>query len=305
MIVALLAGCVDGGGAGGDAGPPVFEGTYAVASTWDLSQPFGGDGLAGALADQMIEQVVALAGVPSQLEDDAIALVAGEVRAPLVAYIDARLPEELVPGGPTMTALDAILSNVAAEGTFVLAPATGTETVTGIAVTHAGARIEIAMSELLDGAVSVAGDFAIDVTGAATLALGDHALEIRAGALVAIAAREALGVDAYALADEAMAALSCAALVDEITTADTYGISVGGQSFEVTAASLEGGCDDLRAELADDALGLVRPDAGITLGGPARVAGSAVVSEAGYGGVITAAPGPLAPAVIASFTATK
>jgi len=71
-------------------------------------------------------------------------------------------------------------------------------------------------------------------------------------------------------------------------------------------------CDALRAELGERALGLVRPDAGISLGGPARLVdgdldlvAEGVVSEPGYGGVITALGLPVEPQVSATFAASR
>ena len=45
-----------------------YRGTYATNGRWDLSQPFGPDGIGGMVADLMIDQIIGLVGVPSAFE---------------------------------------------------------------------------------------------------------------------------------------------------------------------------------------------------------------------------------------------
>lgn len=327
----VLAGCVPpsdpaGDDVGPDAGPdayvpPVvqydYAGTYAMEGTWDLSAPFGGDGIGGFVADLIIEQVVSLAGVPGPLEDEATELVAGQIRQPIVDQVNAVVPTEMLTSSPTMQALDAIFSAIAVEGSLQLVAGAdpdlfgGTERVTGIAATHESTVVTVSMTELLEGGVEVAGTVGGSAVSADVLAIGQHPLQIRFGMLVAILARDALGVDVFALGDQALAAIVCADVVDEITGgADAYAITVGGMDFSVPAATLVDACEDLKLELADAALGMFARDAGIRLGGNARLAGasgvtSTVTSEPGYGGAITALPLPVEPQVTATFAATR
>jgi len=331
-LVALttLAACVPAGAGDDDVepdgGPPPpppvaleYRGTYALAEVWDLSRPFGPDGIGGAIADALIAQAVELAGVPAPLEDEATDLVAAAVRQPIIDQVDGVVPEDVASGSPTLAALDAIFSAVDVGGTLALQPSGSTgvggiETITAIAVHHEGATLAISMTELLadSGAVTIAGDFDGTFSAPGALAIGSHPLELRYGRLVAMVARDALGIDVDAIADAAAAALDCAAIVDRFTTADAYTIEVQGQGFTVPTSALETACAALEAELADAALGLVRYDAGVTLGGPAHLADTtgdgiadSVTSDAGYGGVITAVPGPIVPQISAWFRANR
>ena len=324
-MCAALGGCDPAGGddaPDGRAGPIVaqaYDGSYAVTGTWDLSQPFGGDGIGGVLADLLIEEILGLASVPSTLEDEARGAIAGAIRQPIIDHVDALVPSELIAGSPTMMALDRIFSAVEIAGDLALVAGadpdvlSGTDTVDAIAVRDGDVVVTVAMPELLDGGVSVAGGFAGAATAADRITIGAHPLELRFGRLIALVARDALGLDADALAAEATAALGCPALVDVITGGgSSYDIEVAGQGFSVAASSLVSACDALRAELATRALGMVRPDAGITLGGPARlVDGDAdattdqVASDPGYGGTITALGLPVEPQVTATFSASR
>jgi hypothetical protein len=333
-ITILAAGCVDkmpgegdDDGPSPDAGPPpgptiqlAYDGTYTLAETWDLSQPFGPDGVGGVVADIMIEQAVSLAGVPSPLEDEARDLVADAVRQPIIDYVDGVVPDDVGSDSQTLATLKAILDDVDVGGTLALQASgdpdvfSGTHTITSIAVAHEATEYQVQMAELLaeSGAVTVAGSFTGGATGATSISLGSHPLELRYGTLVEIVARDVLQIDTAALAQQAADALDCAQIVDRITTADTYEITIQGQGFSVPATALETACAAGVAEIREAALGLVRDDAGIRLGGPALLTDSSgdgvadvVASGAGYGGAITALPLPFEPAVIASFTAQR
>jgi hypothetical protein len=331
----LAAGCADkmpgegdddspDGGSPPPPPPPMlglgYDGTYTLAETWDLSQPFGPDGVGGVVADIMIEQVVSLAGVPSPLEDEARDLVAEAVRQPIIDYVDSVVPEDVGSDSATLATLKAIFDDVDAGGTISFTASasnanvfTGTHTITSIAVTHEQ-TYQVSMPELLadSGAVSVAGDFSGSGTGATTMSIGSHPLELRYGKLVEIVARDVLQIDTAALGQQAADALDCAQIVDRITTGDSYEITVQGQGFDVAATALETACAAGVAEIREAALGLVRDDAGIRLGGPASLAdpsgdgvADAVASGAGYGGAITSLPLPFEPSVIGSFTAQR
>jgi hypothetical protein len=332
-MCAALGGCVPAPGTGDDVagddapdastGPTVqqaYGGTYAMEGVWDLSQPFGPDGLGGMVADLLIEEIIGLASVPSTLEDEARDAIAGAIRQPIVDHVNGVIPPALAGSSPELMALDRIFSAVEIDGTLALTPGsdpdgfTGTDTISAIAVRDEDVLITISMAELLadTGAITVAGSINGGATGADRLSIGQHPLELRFGTLVAIVARDALGIDAFALADQAMTAIDCADVVDLITDGGTsYDITVGGQGFSVPAASMVTACDALRAELTERALGMVRPDAGIRLGGPARLLDGGdgttdtVASEPGYGGAITALGLPVEPQVVATFSASR
>lgn len=333
-MCAALGGCVPAPGTGDDivgddapdasTGPTVgqaYGGSYGMDGTWDLSQPFGPDGLGGLVADLLIEEILGLASVPSTLEDEARDAIAGAIRQPIVDEVNGAIPPALAGSSPELMALDRILSAVEVDGTLALVAGadpdvfTGTDTYSSIAVRDEDVLITISMAELLadTGAITITGSISGGATAADRISIAQHPLEIRYGTLVAIVAREALGIDAFAVADQAIAAIACADVVDLITDGGTsYDITVGGQGFSVPASSMVTACDALRAELAGRALGMIRPDAGIRLGGPAQlVDGSAdgttdsVASQPGYGGAITALGLPVEPQVVASFSASR
>jgi hypothetical protein len=216
-----------------------------------------------------------------------------------------------------MMALAAIFGNVQAGGTLSLTAgsdpdvASGTETISSLHLEHQTDELDVSMSELLGGAVSVAAGFGGIATGPTSMSFSQHEFELRFGVLVQIAARELLGIDANALGQQAMDAVDCAEIVDLVTGGEaSYSITVGGQGFSVTAAQLTTACGDLRTELTDEALGMIRPDAGLRLGGPVGFSGSGtasgVASSAGYGGAITALSfGPVEPQVTSTLSATR
>lgn len=294
--------------------PPVvqvdYAGTYQVTGTWDLSRPFGPDGIGGVVADLMIDRIVMLAGVPSSLQDEAREAIAARVRAPIVMHVNGLVPEEMIATHPTMVALADLLSDIQFASTMTFAVGgdpdrfTGREVITAVAVQRGDVIYPVRMGELLDGAVTVEAAFAGRATGAARLAVDVHPIEIHYGQLVALAARDALGVDVAALAAQAWGDVMCPGVVDSFTAGGGFMITVAGQEFSVSNASLVGGCDTVKAMLEDHVLGMFRRDAGMSLGGPVAVtAGSppTIASEAGYGGSITLFP-VFAPMVTASFS---
>ena len=333
LVCAALGGCVPPPGTGDDVvgddapdastGPTIqqsYGGTYTMEGVWDLSQPFGPAGLGGMVADLLIEKIIELASVPSPLEDEARDAIAGAIRQPIVDHVNGVIPSELIGSSPEMMALDRIFSAVEVDGTLALTPGTdpdgftGTDTYTAIAVRDEDVLITVSMAELLEGtgAVTVAGSISGGATGPAGLSIGQHPLELRFGTLITIVARDALGIDADALADQAMTAIDCADVVDLITGGGTsYDITVADQGFSVPASSMVTACDELRAELTERALGMVRPDAGIRLVGPVLLADGGdgttdtVASQPGYGGAITALGLPVEPQVVATFSASR
>lgn len=333
LMCAALGGCDPSAATGDDVGddspdastgPTVaqsYGGTYTMDGLWDLSQPFGPDGLGGMVADLLIEEILGLASVPSTLEDEARDAVAGAIRQPIVDHVNAQVPSELAGSSPEMMALDRIFSAVEVDGTLALVAGsdpdlfTGTDTVTEIVMRDGDTILTVSMDELLagTGAITIAGSISGSAVASDRISIGQHPLELRLGTLIAIIARDALGIDAFAIADQAMDALACTEVVDVITGGGaSYDITVGGQGFSVPASTMVTACDALRAELAERALGMVRPDAGIRLGGPARLVDDAVdyvtdtvASDLGYGGAITALGLPVEPQVVASFSASR
>jgi hypothetical protein len=326
-LTASACGLSDGDG-GVDATPadPLIQldytGTYAVSGTWDLSRPMGGDGVGGAVADLLIDQLVSLSGVPGPLEDRTRDAIAAAIRQPVVDHVNGVVPDDLVTGSPLMVALAEIFGAIAVDGRLTLRASpgdpdrcSGTDEVTGLAASYQAQTVAVSMAELLSGtgAVTVAGSIVGTATAADALAIGQHPLEVRYGRLVAILARDLLGVDADALAGDAMAAIACAPVVAVVTGGgDRYEVSVGDASFGVSASAIDDACEAIRGQLEGAALGMFGRDAGIRLGGPVRLAdrdgddrADDVTSVPGYGGAITALPIAVEPQVTAAFSARR
>lgn len=305
-----------------DAPPPIdavdvptiqvdYGGTYATGGTWDLSRPFGPDGIGGLIADLMIEQIIGLAGVPSSLEGEARTAIAGRIRAPIVSYVNGAVPAEMLATSPTMIALDQILSVVTVDGALTFVPAadpdrcTGTDTIDNVSVVYQATTHVLSMPELSGGAVQITSSISGSATGASTIAIADHDVQLHYGELVAAVAREALGVDVFALGARAWARVSCPAVVDSFTSGAGFTITVAGQTFTVTDAQLESACGSLRTMLADKALGMFRRDAGLRLGGGVRFPGAGeLASEPTYDGVVTLFP-LVQPQVTLTFSGTR
>lgn len=321
-VTAALAGCDSLPSSLIDAPRPIdgpdvptiqvdYGGTYETTGTWDLSRPFGPDGLGGVVADLMIDQIISLAGVPSSLEGEARAAIAERVRAPIVAYVNGAIPPGLLASSPTMVALDAILSDVTVEGELTLVPGgdpdrcTGTDVIDNVSVVHEGTTHVLDMPEISGGLVAITSSISGSATGASTIAIADHDVQLHYGELVAAVAREALGVDVFALGAQAYDGVGCPAVVDSFTSGTGFTITVAGQSFSVTDAQLESACESLKTMLEDKALGMFRRDAGLRMGGGIRFPNAgAVASEPSYDGVVTLFP-VVQPQVTLTFGGTR
>jgi hypothetical protein len=328
----FLCACPDDGSApeeSPDAGspdepPPAPEvaGVYHSLSLWNLSSAITEHpGVGTVVADLIVEQVVSLAGVPSPLEDAAREKVAAVVHEPIREYVDARVPSELVPESELLTELGAILGDVEVESDIELAAGAtdtrlaGRETLLALQLRRGdrSLRLPVDVLALGDASVPVAGDIDGSATGTA-LAIESHSFALRFDVLLAYAATELLDVlDAEMLGQQVAAALECAQIIERVTNGgDSITIEVGGMTFTAGIDDLLDGCELVRLEITDYALGFINPDLGVAVGGSARAIdadGDAIaerlVSGADYSGLITSVPLPTPTRFNASFTAER
>jgi hypothetical protein len=331
----FLCACPDDGSepGGPEEGPPdeppapeVVEvaGTYHSLSQWNLSSAITEHpGVGTIVADLVIEQVVSLAGVPSPLEDAAREKVAAVVHEPIREYVDSRVPSILVPESELLTELGAILGDVDVESDIELAVAatddtrlTGRETLLSLELRRGERSLRLPVDGLAIGnaSVPIGANISGDITAGTALSIAPHSFALRFDVLLAHAATELLGVlDAETLGQQVSAALECAQIVEHITGGnDSITIEVGGMTFTAGLEDLLDGCEFVRIEITDYALGLINPDLGIAVGGSANAIdadGDAIaerlVSGADYSGLITSIPLPTPTRFNASFTAAR
>jgi hypothetical protein len=302
---------------------PELAGVYHSLSQWNLSSAITEHpGVGTVVADLMIEQVVDLAGVPSPLQETAREKVAAVVREPIRDYVDSRVPSDLVPGSELLTELGAIMADVDVESDIALAidardaaQLDGRETIIAMQLRRGerSVRVPADVLRLGDASLPIAADFGGRITGAA-LAIDSHEFAFRVDVLLAYAATELLDVlDAELLGQQVAAVLECAQIVDYVTGGgDSITIEVGGMTFTAGLEDLLGGCELVRVEITDYALGLINPALGVAVGGSASAidadadgAVERLVSGADYSGLITAVPLPTPTRFNASFTAGK
>lgn len=325
----FLVGCLDGADPDTTPTPPPAQdpevsGLYHSLAHWDLSSAITEHPGAGTVvADLIVEQVVGLAGVPGPLQDAARAQVAAAIHAPIRDYVDAQVPDDVLPDSALLTDLAAILAEVAVESNIELAMAsrdperiTGTETVTAMRLQHGERSLHLPVDVLELGDASLPIGAFLDGTRDAntTITFETHELVLRVDVLLAYAATELLGaLDAEALAEQVADALACDSIVDHITGgSDAFRFEIGGMSFSLGIDALLDGCDVVRDEVVDHAFGIIDPALGVAVGGAVRALdtdGDALVdrlvSDAGYSGSITAVPLPTPTRFNASFAADR
>jgi hypothetical protein len=303
---------------------PGLSGTYHSLAHWDLSSAITEHPGAGTVvADLIVEQVVGLAGVPGPLQDAARAQVAATIHAPIRDYVDAQVPDDLLPDSELLTELAAIFADVEVESDIALAMAsrdperiTGTETVTAMRLQHGERSLHLPVDvlELGDASLPIGAFLDGTLDQDTTITFESHELVLRVDVLLTYAAIELLQVlDADTLADQVADTLECASIVERITGgSDTFSFEVGGMSFSLGIDALLDGCEIMREEVADYALGIIDPALGVALGGTANALdtdGDALfdrlVSNADYSGLITAVPLPTPTRFNATFTANR
>ncbi len=304
-----------------DAGAPATladaTGDYAVDGSWDLSAPIGGDRTIGdVVAEVLVEEAVALSGVPSALEDEAAVALDGAVGDDVRDFVDARTPDELRPGSPLMEALGELTARVRYESTLALSDdgeaVSGTETFERIYVVHDGRVHEVPLAMIAPAApdaVSVAASWEGTSDGA-TLSVEPHLVEIRYGLLVLWLSHEVLGADP-ALAESAFATAMCTVLVDELTGgSDDLVLDLVLTDVRIGRGALVDACESALDEAASRALGLFSYDTPIEVGGDVHVGDAdgdgladTLTSTEDHGGHLLVTARPLSPRIAATFTA--
>lgn len=334
----FLCACPDGGSEpdeSPDEGPPdeppapepaapEVSGGYHSLSRWDLSSAITEHPGAGTVvADLIIDQVVSLAGVPSPLEETAREKVAAVVHEPIREYVDSRVPSILVPESEFLTELGAILGNVEVESDIALAVAgsdamrlTGSETLIALELRRGERelRLPVDVLEVEDASVPVGAIINGRIASGTALAIEPHDFALRFDVLLAHAAAELLDeLDAETLGQQVAAALECAQIIDHVTGgSDSITFEVGGMTFTAGLEDLLDGCELVRLEVTDYALGLINPDLGIAVGGSANAIDAdgdeiaeRLLSGTDYSGLITSVPLPTPTRFNASFVAER
>lgn len=321
----FLYGCPDDG----QSEPPPPEapelsGLYHSVARWDLSSAITEHpGIGTVVADLVVEQVVGLAGVPGPLEETARERVAAAIHEPIRTYVDGQVPSDVLPDSELLTELAAIFADVEVESEIELVvdgsdtgSVEGAETITAMRLQHGERSLLLPVDMLALGEASVPVGALIDgeIDEDTTITFEEHELVLRIDVLLTHAATELLdALDAETLAEQVEEALECAALVQRITGgSNSFAFEVAGMSFSVEIDALLEGCDIARGEVAGYALGLINPSLGVAVGGSASALdtdGDALidrlVSNADYGGTITAVPLPTPTRFDASFTAER
>jgi len=288
------------------------DGTYTTTAVWDLSAPFGRDGIGGAFADLLIEESVS-AAVPGLIEDEAIDLTSKLIRAPIKGLVEGRLPDELKEDGEVLIGLRDALGNVEVQTELVLdEDIEGSEKVTRLTVPTTGTPFVVNASDLPAG-VSVAAEIEGDRKERDRIELKPYDLQLRYGDFILILVGDLLNRDVAALTNETNAAIPCDLVVSEITGGDgKFEFEVASKEFSISAGALQSACDLVKDKLSEYALGLVRLDSGVQLGGQVTLLDAdldaradTLSSDTDYEGRITLLPGPFEPRFSVNFVATR
>jgi hypothetical protein len=303
---------------------PELSGLYHSVAHWDLSSAITEHpGVGTVVADLIVEQVVELSGVPGPLQDAARERVAAAIHEPIRDYVDTRVPSDVLPDSELLIKLAAIFADVEVESDIELVVADGeperidgAETVTAMRLQHGERTLRLPVDALELGEASVPIGALIDgkIDQDTTITFETHEFALRVDVLLTYAATELLeSLEAETLAEQVMAALECASIVERITGgSDTFAFEVGGMSFTLGIDALLEGCGIMRDEVEGYAFGLINPALGVAVGGTASALetdGDAsidrLVSNADYGGSITAVPLPTPTRFNASFAAER
>ncbi len=300
----------------GDSTPP-WAGTYSAEATWDLTAPLGGGRTVGdVVADVLVEQIVALLGVPSLLEDQIYGAVSKVVRAPVKAVVDGQIPPELAPGGDVYALLSTVLATLRSESTVVLEKGLlpgsmkGDETFSAFVFVHEGKTTRITVEELAGMGVTVSAEWGGREDGASTLAVDAHDVEIRFGELVRRVVTLLLdAAKQEQLKQQVLAAVGCEPIVKGIVGNGTgLTISVEDWSKSISTADLTKACGKGSDALAERVLGLFAVSAKVRVGGPVQWSGdpaATLKSGDGFGGVVLVGPAVIAPRTQVRLSAVR
>lgn len=289
-----------------------IEGTYSTTANWDLSAPFGRDGIGGAFADLLIEETVSTA-VPGLIEAEAIDVASAALRSPIKGVVEQRLPPELREGGEVLIGIRDLLGSVEVETEYVFTDdVEGSERVKRFRFMNSSTSFELSESQLPPG-IEVAADIEGGREEADLVELDDYNLEIRFGDFILILVDEVLLRDSVALTNQTKDSIPCQVVVEEITGGDgSFDLRVAGQNISISAGALESACNAVRNALGEYALGLAKLDSGVQLNGQVKLydddgdnKADRLSSQGPFEGRITLLPGPFEPKFDATFTATR
>lgn len=289
-----------------------IEGTYTSSAVWDLSAPFGRDGIGGAFADLLIEEAITTA-VPGLIEDEAIDLATPLIRPPVKQLIESRLPDDLKEGGEVLVGLRRSLARVEVETELVFTEdVEGTERVTKLTIPTDDAPFVVTADMLPEG-VMVSAEIDGDREARDRVKLDPYVLQVHFGDFVLVVTSEHLGKDAAALTAQIDGAIPCDAVVEEITGGDgNFELDVAGQKVRISAAALQTACDVVKTTFGRYALGMARLDSGIRLEGEVTLLDTdddgradTLSSDQAFEGRITLLPGPFEPRFSANFVAER
>jgi hypothetical protein len=325
-----MAGCDSGapevaqpdGGAAGTSGSLSWAGVYDADGVWDLSGPINAQRTLGdVVADLLIEEIVARAGVPSAVEANAKSAVRSIVGAKIKAAVDTGAPESLRPDSDLMKRLAQVLASTEVLSRIELsagAPAGtigGTEDFTAFKFVHEGQTRTLPVAELVGPAkASLSADWEGDLTAPDRATVDPHAVELRFGKLVLWVLDHVLAVPAAAeLAATAASHVGCDAVTAAITDGKpSFTFGVGVASYSVGAASLGAGCSKVAGLIGQKVLGLFDLDAGVEIGGPVEaldanrdLVADRLQSRTGFGGLVTKTRAAIAPRITARFEAAR
>lgn len=285
-----------------------LDGEYVTTGVWDLSAPFGRDGIGGAFADLLIEESVKPV-VPGLLEEEAIDLTSTLARGPIKDLVESQLPPELKEDGEVLLGLKRLLPQVNVETTMNFQEdERASEMVTQLSFTVGDDQILLSSEQLPPG-VSLAADIEGDRKGRDRMELEPYNLELRFGELILILVDVALEHDAAGLNAQTQNAIACAQIVEAITNADgNFGFEVAGRDFSISGSALRATCDALKDALSQYALGLARLDSGLQLEGQITLLdddqdliADRFSSDTEFEGRITLLPGPFEPKFAPNF----
>lgn len=341
MLTTALAGCtgsgsgikqtiddanlgdrVGGGGLGdtlgGDehTGEPA-KGRFAVSGTWDLSSPLSAERTVGDIVTDAL--VVELAAhIPSER---AVEKLDGLLRPVIKREVNRRAPAALKPDSELMEELTRTLASVEVvselhlEDGGLLSDLRGEEHIVAFGFEKDGEFFQVTPEELPLGQLT-----AIETSWVAqarrdgsSLAVDDHRLELRFGALVLWLLDNVLERDPTGLTEQMTRALDCNTLFAPLLNDQgELEVEVAGVEYGFNARRLDETCSRVGRLLKDRALGMFALDARVEMGGIVHFEdedgdgrADRLVSGEDFGGFVGVAPEFIAPRLKVSFVGER
>jgi hypothetical protein len=310
-----------------------FGGSYLSVGQWDLSGPLANDQSIGHHAAVIfVERVVSGLAVPSLLADRAEDAVRSIVYDPIRNAVDAQVPSELAPGGAVYGALAMALGSAEVISRLELVQpddgfrVEGTETITTINVPWDGGTVSVDVDALsLEGEELVALRTDVDAQmvesttrlnvepheSTTRLNVEPHIFALHFERLVNHLSIELLDFHLLDEVEAFIGAWDCEALADAIG-GPSLSIEIAGQQFELGAETLSDACAAAITAISDRALGFLRSDIGVEIGG--EVIASDVTEDGrvhtlengpSYGGAYVGLPASFDPVIQIIFQAER